>query len=162
MKLVVFSDAHGNQAVVERILATHPDADYMISLGDSGLDHAFLMERDIVHVKGNIRRDPGFAYDSSIQVNGHSIFLTHGHKYKVNRSVSKLVQHAVVNQHNIALYGHTHVAFNKTINRVRVINPGSCDQSRNALPPTYLILDLTDGKIQTTFKDVFTNKTIAI
>lgn len=162
MKLLVFSDAHGNKSVVDRILAKHPDADYVISLGDSGLDQSYLFQRDIVHVKGNIRKDPGFSYDSSITVKGHSIFLTHGHKYHVQRNVSKLVQHAIVNGHDIAMFGHTHVALNQVFNNVRILNPGSCDTSRNGLPPTYLLVEFKEEEVITTFKDVFTDQTIAI
>jgi putative phosphoesterase len=162
MKLLVFSDAHGNKSVVETIIARNPDADYLISLGDSGLQEDYLLQRDIVHVKGNMRKDPGFAYDSTIQLSGHSIFLTHGHKYKVHKDVTKLVQHAIVNGHDIAMYGHTHSAFKKVINTVLVLNPGSCDTSRNGLPPSYLLVEFKEGAILTTFKDVYTDQTIAI
>lgn len=160
MKLVVFSDAHGNQSVVDKILELNNDADYVVSLGDSGLEAEYLFQRDIVHVKGNIRKDPGFTYDSTIDVEGHSIFITHGHKYNIHRNVSKLVQHALLNGYDIAMHGHTHIAYNNVVNNVRVLNPGSCDTPRNGLPPTYLILELEKGEMTITFKDVYTNNTI--
>ncbi|MCK5388336.1 MAG: hypothetical protein KAJ22_03545 [Candidatus Izimaplasma sp.] len=53
MKVVVFSDAHGCKIIIERIISFNPDANYFISLGDSELPLDFLMDLDIIAIKGN-------------------------------------------------------------------------------------------------------------
>lgn len=162
MKTIVFSDAHGNKDLVERILDYNVDADYIISLGDSGLDTEFLVSHDIVHVKGNISRDAGIVYDTDMQIEGLNLFLTHGHKFKVHKTLDKLIKHGVVNNYDVVMFGHTHEACLERHGTVLAINPGSCASPRNTLPPTYAILDIKGKNIQVTFKDVLTNSTIEL
>ena len=162
MKLIVFSDAHGQENMVDRILNFNPDADYILSLGDSQLNHDYLLSRDIVHVKGNINRDPGFVYETDVTVGDIRIFLTHGHKFKVQRTLDKLRKHAVSSGYQVALFGHTHIPYKEQSKTITMVNPGSCASPRNSLPPTYAILVVEGTKIEVTFKDVWTNKTIEL
>jgi putative phosphoesterase len=160
MKLVVFSDAHGNRNLVDRILDFNPDADYILSLGDSGLDPDYLRRHDIVHVKGNIPRDAGTVYDAELTVGNRRVLLTHGHKYKVHRTLDRLIKHAVSNQFDIVLYGHTHIAHVERFGSLLVVNPGSCASPRDARPPSYAVLTLEDDRTNVVFKDVLTNRII--
>lgn len=160
MKLVIFSDAHGNRSLVDRILDFNVDAEYFVSLGDSGLDPDYLRVHDIVHVKGNIPRDAGVVYDAELMVGDRRIFLTHGHRYKVHRGLDRLLKHAMSNHFDIALYGHTHIAHAERFGSLLVINPGSCASPRDARPPSYAVLTIEDDKVNVVFKDVLTNRII--
>lgn len=160
MKIVVFSDVHGEKEIVNKIVDFNPNADYILSLGDTELDESFLRSHDIVFVRGNYPRDPGFLYDTDITLEGKKIFLTHGHKYKVGRSLTKLIKHAIGKDFDIVLYGHTHIAALDINHGITFINPGSCAKPRNTLPPTYLIIDINEGVTTFTFKESLTNKTI--
>jgi len=162
MKLVIFSDAHGNKDVVESIMEFNPDADYLISLGDSELDQDFLLSNDIIPIKGNSPRDAGFVYERILEVEGKRIFLTHGHKFAVHRNLRKLGKYAIENQCNIVLYGHTHILEKTMMSGIVLINPGSCSRPRNTLPPTYLIIEITEEETKYTFKDSFANNTIEV
>jgi hypothetical protein len=162
MKVVVFSDVHGVKMVVDKIVELNPDADYILSLGDSELQEDYLRTHDIICVRGNYPRDPGFLYDSNITIEGKKIFFTHGHKYKVGRSIVKLVKLAINKEYDIVLYGHTHIAALDVENGITFANPGSCAKSRTLLPPTYLIITIEKGATTFTFKDSFTNQTIEI
>ncbi len=162
MKLVVFSDVHGDQGVVERILEWNPDAEYFLSLGDTELKEEFLMHNDIVMVKGNYRSDPGFVYERELEVDGVKIFMTHGHKYKVQKSLDPLAKLAYRNDYNLVLFGHTHILEVEKIGKVQFLNPGSCARPRNTLPPTYAILDITEGELTWTIKDSISNSTIEV
>lgn len=163
MKVVVFSDVHGEQIIVDKIIGFNPDADYMISLGDTELQAEYLRANDIIHVKGNYPRDPGFLYDSNITLLGKSIFFTHGHNYKVSRSIAKLVKLAISKEYDIVLYGHTHIASLEINDGIAFINPGSCAKPRTSLPPTYLVITLEENSLPTyTFKESLTNQTIEI
>ncbi len=160
MKVVVFSDVHGEKMIVDKILDFNPDADYVLSLGNTELDESYLRSKDIIYVKGNYPRDPGFLYESDIKLEGKRIFFTHGHKYKVSRTLSKLVKMAITKEYDILLYGHTHIAAIDTIQGKILVNPGSCSKPRTNLPPTYLIITFNEGEPSFTFKESLTNETI--
>lgn len=162
MKLVVFSDAHGCRIIIERIISFNPDADFLISLGDSELPINYLMDLDIIAIKGNYPRDGGFVFESVLKVGNKSVFLTHGHKFGVHRSLMTLLNHALKIECDIVLYGHTHIAKVDKVNDLLLINPGSIKSPRNKEVPSYLILNITDEKTEYTFKEAETNITIDI
>lgn len=160
MKVVVFSDAHGNKTIIERIMSFNPDADYVVSLGDSELSIDFLMDLDIIAIKGNYPRDAGFVFERTVVVGNKVLFLTHGHKYGVHKSLKKLLQHALQIECDIALYGHTHVARVDKVNKLLLINPGSIKNPRSKTVSSYLILNITDDSVEYIFKEAETNITI--
>ena len=75
MKLVVFSDVHGEEGIINHILDANKDADYVISLGDSEVEQEFLVRNDIVMIKGNSRHDPGFVYEHDLVIDGIKILM---------------------------------------------------------------------------------------
>jgi putative phosphoesterase len=162
MKLVIFSDAHGYKEIVQRILDFNSDTDYFISLGDSELQLDFLVDNDIIPIKGNYPRDAGLVYEKDLVIEGKKIFLTHGHKYGVHRGLKKLAKYCISKNCDISLYGHTHIASLVNIGTVTFVNPGSCARSRNELPPTYLIIIIEEDKVTYTFKESLTNTTIEV
>ncbi len=162
MKLVAFSDAHGNREIVERIISFNPDADYFISLGDSELPLDYLLDLDIIPIKGNYPRDAGFVYERDFEVGGKKIFLTHGHKYGVHRDLRKLLKKAFQTDYDMVLFGHTHIAYQQKVGTVLLINPGSVTRARNQMKPSYVIINIVDNEIQWTFKESETNRTIEL
>lgn len=162
MKIVVFSDVHGEQRIVERILGFNPDRDFTLSLGDSELRRDYLENLNIILVRGNYPRDPGQFYDRDITIGGKKIFMTHGHKWGVRRGVAKLGKMAMERGYDVVLYGHTHIAALTKIHQTFIINPGSARSPRTSLPPTYLIIEINKGDMTFTFKDAFTNQTIEV
>ena len=158
MKVVVFSDAHGNKEAVKRIIEFNPDAGYVISLGDSELKHSFLLDLDIVAIKGNYPRDGGFAYESILELEGKRLFLTHGHKYGVSTDMRKLLAKGMETEVDVVLYGHTHVPKFDNVAGVFYLNPGSIVSQRSNTAPSYLILNIERGKDVTyMFREAQTN-----
>lgn len=157
MKLVVFSDAHGNKELIKRVLEFNPDADYVISLGDSELPHNFLQDLDIIAIKGNYPRDGGFVFESVLEVEGKKIFLTHGHKYGVTKDMKKLLDKGMRDEYDLVLYGHTHIPKFDNVAGVYYMNPGSLYSPRTTLPPSYLILYVTKDEVTFKFKESETN-----
>lgn len=162
MKVIVFSDVHGEQNIIDRIIEWNPDSDYILSLGDTELTEEYLMNHDIVMIKGNYRHDPGFVYERTLEIEGKMIFMTHGHKHSVHRGTKKLAKLAIENDYDIVLYGHTHIVRIEKVGKVHILNPGSCARPRNMLPPTYMILDITKGGLTITIKDSISNRTIEV
>lgn len=150
MKVVVFSDAHGNKEAIKRILEFNPDAEYIISLGDSELKHNFLQDLDIIAIKGNYPRDGGFVYESILEVEGKRLFLTHGHKYGVSTDMRKLLAKGMETEVDLVLYGHTHIPKFDNVAGVFYINPGSIGSPRSKNASSYLILNIERDK-ETTY-----------
>lgn len=146
MKLVVFSDAHGNKEVIKRVIEFNPDADYVISLGDSELPHSFLLDLDIVAIKGNYPRDGGFVFESILEVEDKRLFLTHGHKFGVSKNMIKLLAKGMETEVDVVLYGHTHIPKFDNVAGVFYMNPGSIYSPRSETPASYLILNIEKDK----------------
>lgn len=162
MKLIVFSDVHGDQSIVDRIIEFNPGSDYLISLGDTELTQEYLVSNDIVMIKGNSRHDPGFVYERILEIDGYKLFLIHGHKYHVGRDLRPLAKLAIDEGYHLVLYGHTHLVDQEKVGGIQFLNPGSCAKPRNSLPPTYLIIDIDSEEIKWTFKDAINNRTIEV
>lgn len=163
MKLVLFSDVHGNDFMLERIMLFNPDADHFLSMGDSELTMDYLLDLDIIGVKGNYPRDPGVDYDHILMVNNKKILMTHGHKYGVQRGLNKLIKKAIEEEIDIVLFGHTHVAEVIKYNNIILLNPGSVYRSRGRNYPSYCIMNITDDGIVTfEFRESETNMVIEL
>lgn len=160
MKLVVFSDAHGNKQAVERVINYNSDADYLISLGDSELPLSYLQSKNIVMIKGNYPFDAGFKYEIKMNFHNKKVYLTHGHKYGVHKENKKLIQYGLNKGFDLIMFGHTHIVFQEEIEGMLVLNPGSCSRPRNTFPPTYLIVFINENEITYTFQDAYTNASI--
>ena len=158
MKVVVFSDAHGNKQAIKRIIEFNPDADYVISLGDSECRHRFLLNLDIIAIKGNYPRDGGVAYESILENEGKRLFLVHGHKYGVVNDLEKLLNKGNSIGADLVLYGHTHIPKFNLVEKIIFLNPGSINSPRSKNPPSYLILNIErDKEITYIFKESQTN-----
>lgn len=163
MKIVIFSDVHGQKEVMERIVNFNPDADYILSLGDSELPFSELQKYHIICVKGNYPFDAGHVYDYVLELSGFKIFMTHGHKYKVRSGEQELLEKAEREGYDIILYGHTHIASVDYKKDKWIFNPGSCYRSRNRIVESYLILELeSNQEITYHFRDAYTNQDIVL
>lgn len=163
MKLVIFSDVHGRKTLLERIMRFNPDADNFLSLGDTEMTLDYLLDLDIIGVKGNYPRDPGLSYEHFMTFHGKKFMLTHGHKYGVQRSLAKLAKKAFKEDVDVVLYGHTHVAQALYCDKVLMLNPGSVYRPRNHLNPSYCIMYITkDGKITYEYRDSETNMVVEV
>ena len=148
MKLLVFSDSHRRTARMMRVIENEkPDA--VIHLGDVADDvdklrHTYP-DLTLYAVTGNndlYAEDP---YTRIISLNGVRMFLCHGHTLRVRSSLLALLNSALQENCQIALYGHTHVEDICQESGVWIMNPGSI-----SLPaygkPSYLKIEITDGQ----------------
>ena len=113
MRIIVFSDTHGNYSAMHKIFKRNGDADLFIFLGDGERDLDSLrvqyLDKKIVNVSGNC----DFASltpenDIYMTDDGIKIFFTHGHKWGVKYSTDRLFYKAKEIGAQIALFGHTH------------------------------------------------------
>ncbi len=118
MKCLVFSDSHGDTALIYRAIREHPDAEVVFFLGD-GLS-------DIERVAGNhselafiavVGNCDSYKYLRGIEVGrleeitllGNKILLTHGDAYGVKASDDRLIYLAEERLPDILIHGHTHI-----------------------------------------------------
>lgn len=161
MKLLIVSDIHGDYNSAKRIFDIYDaeGCDRTVILGDilyhgprndlpDGYDPksviALLNSRknNILAVRGNCDTEvdqmvldfPILADYALIEVNGLSIFATHGHKY--NTATPPALKRG-----DILLHGHTHlVGFTDFGSDNCYINPGSVSIPKGNNPKTYILL----------------------
>lgn len=163
MKLLVFSDIHGNTLRMSEAIRTHLShcgVDRVFFLGDGVNDAIAVMQRfpDIPfdYVCGNC--DEFFlSYSESgslvrerlVTVGGIRFLLAHGHRLFVKTQHQFAADYAIQKNADVLLFGHTHSAEDVTVDgtnggHVRMINPGACDSHYNA---SYAVLNIENGQL---------------
>lgn len=150
MRLGIISDTHGAIRTTERAIRQMGKVDLLIHLGDHYEDGVKLKERitiPLIGVKGNC--DFYWEGEEEIirEIEGHRIYMIHGHQYDVKRDLNRLYYRALELGCDIALYGHTHVPLSITWGDVLILNPGSISQPRGGAKPSYGLIDIHGPEI---------------
>lgn len=149
MKILVFSDSHGEIFNMKKIIRLYLDElSLLVHLGDTVDDFKNVLKEfpniPFVSVKGN---NDYFAFDSSEELlmtfQGVKCLFTHGHKYSVKQGTIKVESRARELNADIVFFGHTHIPYSECIGRIVFINPGSVAGSF----PTFALVELDDGNI---------------
>ena len=143
MKLLIMSDTHGDEDIIERVKGYHPDAYKIIHCGDSELPYTHPSMQEIERVKGNCDHDPNYLEEILFQVNGDRVYVTHGHLYDVKNSPMKLVYRAQEVGAQIVCFGHSHVLAAEYIEDTLFINPGSLLKPRGMKEKSFVTLTIT-------------------
>ena len=146
MKMLVFSDSHGFTAtMIEAIYDNEPDC--VVFLGDIHADcnvlSRYFPTMTICEVIGNNDWNHELRTETAAEFGGVKFFITHGHKYGVKSGLTALASAAKRNGCTVALFGHTHVRTEETVDGILCLNPGSVGFSDK-----YMILNIKDGKIE--------------
>lgn len=147
MKILLFSDNHGDREAVKTLVNKHPKVDYIISLGDSEMRESELTELNIFGVKGNYPFEPKFPKELSLVFEGVKVYFTHGHNHSVKLGYKRILNHAIYNHYEVVCFGHTHHPLLLDTEGIILINPGSLSSSRSYGQQTYAILEITDKEI---------------
>ena len=147
MRLLVYSDSHGQLLQLKKITDLHPEADAIFHLGDGAADfktvHETIKDKDAYGHKGNCdSSECGFPAESVQEINGVRIFACHGHTRHVKSGLIDLMFAAMEQNAKVCLYGHTHIPDVSIQNGIWFINPGA------ALTGRYALLDIgEDGAV---------------
>lgn len=153
MKILVISDTHGRMYHLENLLYKQKDFDRILHLGDIEDDEFYLralVDCPVDIVGGNNDYQYDMPREKIIKIEGHTIFMTHGHYYMVRYGIDRLLNVAMQKGAEIALFGHTHVPYLNEKLPVTLLNPGSLSLPRqeNRLP-SYAILETDEvGRIK--------------
>lgn len=143
MKLLIMSDTHGDEEIIDRVKGYHPDAQKIIHCGDSELPYAHPAMQGMERVKGNCDHDGNYLEEILFQVNGERVYVTHGHLYDVKNSPMKLVYRAKELGANIVCFGHSHVLGAEYIDDIFFINPGSLLKPRRIKEKSFVTLTIS-------------------
>ena len=129
MKILVFSDSHGNPSFMQEMITRNRRADAVIFLGDGQRDlelmRSLFPEIAFYTVRGNCDFGSDVPVKEVINLDGVRILFTHGHYYNVKSTLYNLVCAAREEEADIVLFGHTHQALTDYEDGLYMMNPGS-------------------------------------
>ena len=151
MKVLAFSDSHGNRSVLSHAVALEMPG-LILHLGDHDGDCS-LVEREFPEiplrsVRGNCDYSSAGLDVDEFTFGGKRFFMAHGHLYNVKIGFSSIINAAARRGADVLLFGHTHVPYYSVIGSVSVINPGSIAIGSK----TYAVLEFKDGDISCEIK----------
>lgn len=159
MKIIVFSDSHGKNDGMRRVMLMHRDAYAFLHLGD-GAPGFLTLCRELslagFAVRGNCDFFTGehVLEDSMVLTfEGFRFLLTHGDAYGVNWTETSLALAAKEKGCHVALYGHTHVGVNRYLpprddsdTPLYLFNPGSISRPRD-VGPSFGIIEIKNSQL---------------
>ena len=119
MKLLVFSDSHGNPAYMQEMIARDIEA-----------MRALYPETAFYSVRGNCDFGADLPDELVLDLGGARIFCTHGHNYNVKSDLYRAVCAARARKAGLLLFGHTHQPLEMYDDGLYILNPGSASGYR--------------------------------
>ncbi|MBR1810403.1 MAG: YfcE family phosphodiesterase [Clostridia bacterium] len=145
MRLLVLSDSHGDAISCRAAIRRHPEAEFLIHLGDGADDldflHADIGDKKLVRIRGNNDWSNTYPLQYILNTCGKRIYCCHGHMEGVKRALDGFVANAMEARCDIALYGHTHIQHYEKFEGLHIFNPGSIRAG------CYGAIDVADGGI---------------
>ncbi len=156
MRFLIVSDTHGRHRKFEIALEEAGDVDAVFHLGDIVGEEEYFenaCECPVFMVAGNNDFWSDLPFEQEVEFAGKRIFMTHGHEYHVHSGICDIVSEGVKRGADIVMFGHTHVPFVEEQEGMMLLNPGSLTYPRQTNhKASYLILDMSDGKMETKVK----------
>lgn len=150
MRVLILSDSHGrNTNMQAAIMRTKPDE--IIHCGDGdGCEREMADFTKSVYghtipfeiVRGNNDFGSNLPMFKVLKLGRHTVFLTHGHRYRLYGDLTTLAAAARENGANYAFFGHTHIPEEREVDGVTCLNPGSISFPRQSRIPTYVVADV--------------------
>ncbi len=141
MEILIFSDSHGDCEGMRQALSRQtrvPDAIFFLGDGLKDLDRLETGDATLYRVTGNCDWFSSFGdgnfppVECLTALEGHTILLTHGHKFGVKSGYGALISRAVEAGADIVLFGHTHTP------ELQIVPKGECLCGKRLERPLYL------------------------
>lgn len=142
-RILVFSDTHDDLRLAERIIKQIP-SDLVLHAGDYVRDAQDLKkqfpDKELIYVRGNCDLHAYAEDEQIIEFDGLRIYLVHGHRHNVKYEdqYTTLTRAARAKGCDIAVFGHTHVAYTANNDGVLLLNPGTARYS-------YGVIEIENG-----------------
>ncbi len=150
MLIGVISDTHRYKWVIEEAVKKMGEVDMIIHLGDNVQDVeeiAKYFKGKIINVKGNCDFSKSVPVDIIEMIEGKKFFITHGHRYDVKNSMTRLKLKALEVNADVVLFGHSHVSGIAYEDGIWFVNPGSPAVPRNGFFSVALI-KIEEGEVK--------------
>lgn len=161
MKIAFIGDTHNSSYAIKLAMncINNEDVDVLIHLGDCTDDIEEISKYykgKIYAVSGNCDFYSNYPNEQLLNIDGKSIFITHGNLYGVKYNLTSLAIKAESVGADIALFGHTHVKTREEYNGVLLMNPGSISKPSpwSRVGAVGIINILDDGSIDAKLIDV--------
>ena len=156
MKILVFSDSHGDAASMARAVELE-GPDEIFHLGDVTGDARRLAGQfpaiPLVQVRGNCDSWCDVPDEALVSRGGKRLLLTHGHRYRVKLGPGLLLQEGRERGIGCLCYGHTHEPVAQLqIDGRWLINPGTAGGIGNRA--TYAVVHAEDGQLSVEIKEL--------
>lgn len=153
MKILVFSDTHGDISKAVKVIKEAKNIDLIIHLGDYSSDAQKLAfdfpEIPVEYIGGNCDfMDGDVPTEKLLECNGKVIFLTHGHRYSVKWNYNKLSYKAEETSADLLLFGHTHIPYLCVQKNCYLLNPGSISSPRGGGDESYAVIEINSHGIK--------------
>lgn len=135
------SDTHSDSAVITQVIGQNPDVNAVFHCGDSELAYTAPELSGVYKVRGNCDHDVDFPTEVVEEIDGHKIFMTHGHLFNVKSSLTALSFRAKEVQADIVLFGHSHVLGVELVDGVLYVNPGSLLLPRGRKEKSFAVIE---------------------
>ena len=147
MKILVFSDSHGNtDHMLTAVEREKPDR--IFHLGDGWDDaqtlHRMFPDIPLEQVPGNCDFRLSKPAAKLLDLCGKRILLCHGHTYRVKESLLDIGYAAREQRADLACFGHTHVPTQEWAGESLLLNPGSIGYWGK---PSYAVVRIEDGRL---------------
>lgn len=154
MKILVFSDSHGNtENMKQAVELERPDR--ILHAGDVARDTYELLrsfpEIPLENVCGNCDFMDAAPKQLIVDAAGKRIMLTHGHLYHVKLGIGSITEAARKAKVDVLVFGHTHEALCTRHDDLWILNPGSI---RDGFRPSYGVIEINDGSVVCHITDV--------
>ena len=160
VNIVLVSDNHGDQDSLAWLKETYSDYDLFVHCGDSEMDAEQM--GGYICVKGN----NDYLYYSQIpdtmtlHIKGHTVYVCHGHLEPISfYGFKPMVRNAKDIGADTVFFGHVHTVHDTTEDGIRLLNPGSIRQNRDGSPPSYMLVHISEDRIDAEVKEYVRKKT---
>lgn len=151
MKILVVSDTHGKDENFNRALEAEQPVDYILHCGDVEGREAYIRNKipgPCCIVSGNCDFPGKLPPAAEFDLEGHHLFITHGHRQGVRRGFGGILRAARLHGAQIVCFGHSHVPVLQWEEGILLCNPGSLTYPRQeGHTATYAVLQVTQDEI---------------
>lgn len=153
MKILIVSDTHRQHRNLDIALERVGKIDMLLHMGDveGGEDYIeAVADCPVQFVAGNNDFFSSLEREAEFTIQGHRIFMTHGHYYYVSVGNERIKEEGLARGADIVMYGHTHKPVLEIGKEITVLNPGSLSYPRQeGRRGSYIVMEIAeDGKIE--------------
>jgi len=153
VKIGVISDTH--DFLDTRVKDLFAGVDHILHAGDVGTVWiTFQLEQiaPVTAVIGNTDFDLSFKETEVVTLAGRK-FMVH-HIVNPHTPDETLRRQLAKHRPDVVVFGHTHKAFDQTVNGTRFLNPGYAGRPKFNQPRTVAVLDCNDADISAEFRSL--------